>query len=164
MSRIAGILDRLRFARTYTRWLLDATPEDQWFQMPGGVTHVAYQVGHLAIAQFRLCLKRCRADQPDDNALLPLAYLDLFGKLPPSPDVATYPPLTEIRATFDRVHERVLAEVPTFREPDLDLPPLVSHPKCQTRGECLDWAAAHEMLHAGQIGLLRRLLGHKPLW
>lgn len=84
--------------------------------------------------------------------------------MPPSPDEASYPPLAEITATFDRVHERVLAEGPTYLEPDLDLPPLISHPKCQTRGECLEWAAAHEMLHAGQIGLLRRLLGHKPLW
>lgn len=164
MSRLDSILDRIRFARRYTLWLLDATPESDWFQMPSGITHVAYQVGHLAIAQFRLCLKRCRGDRPDDDTLLPPAYLDLFGKLSPSPDESAYPPLADIKATFDRVHERVLAELPAVREPDLDLPPLLPHPKCQTRGECLAWASAHEMLHAGQIGLLRRLLGHKPLW
>ena len=34
----------------------------------------------------------------------------------------------------------------------------------QTKLDSLFWCAHHEMLHAGQIGLVRRLLGQAPLW
>ena len=30
--------------------------------------------------------------------------------------------------------------------------------------ECLHWCSAHEMIHAGQIALLRRLFGQSPIW
>jgi uncharacterized damage-inducible protein DinB len=34
----------------------------------------------------------------------------------------------------------------------------------QTKRASLLWCAQHELVHAGQIGLLRRLLGYPPLW
>lgn len=37
-------------------------------------------------------------------------------------------------------------------------------PLAKTKMESLLWCAHHEMLHAGQIGLLRRQLGYAPLW
>ena len=33
-----------------------------------------------------------------------------------------------------------------------------------TKLRALLWCARHEMLHAGQIGLLRRHLGYPPMW
>lgn len=164
MSRLDGILDRIRFARRYTLWLLDATPEAEWFQMPGGITHVAYQAGHIALTQFRTCLARGRGERPTDADVIPPTYRDLFGRNPPSPDPAVYPTPAEIRASMNRVHAQVMLEVPTFTSLDLDevVPP--EHKYCKTRGEFLELYSAHEMIHTGQIGLLRRLLGHKPLW
>ena len=70
----------------------------------------------------------------------------------------------DLRATFDRVHERALSEVSEVDPASLDLPILRPHDICKTRRDCLVWCAQHEMLHAGQIGLLRRQLGHDPLW
>ena len=37
-------------------------------------------------------------------------------------------------------------------------------PKVKTKIDTLRWCGDHELIHAGQIGLLRRLLGHKPVW
>ena len=164
MSRLDHIRDRLQFARRYTLDLLAATPEADWFRMPDGITHVAYQVGHIAHAEYRLCLLRVRGEQPGDDVVIPPNFVELFGRLYPSPDPANYPPLADIRAALDRVHERVLAELPTFTRFDLDEPVPSTHRLCKTRGEFLEWCPMHEMVHAGQIGLLRRLLGHKPLW
>jgi hypothetical protein len=166
MTSLDLILERIRFVREYTISLLDATPESDWFRMPsGGVTHIAWQVGHLALAEYRLGLHRCRGIQPGDDALLPPNFLDLFGRsIDPDPDPAKYPPLSEIRAVFDRVHARVLAEVPSYTQFDLDEEVPANHRFCKTRRQFLDWCPLHEMTHAGQIGLLRRLLGHKPVW
>ncbi len=33
-----------------------------------------------------------------------------------------------------------------------------------TKLRALLWCAHHEMLHAGQMGLLRRHLGYPPMW
>ena len=110
-------------------------------------------------------LFRYRGERPEDAQILPPNYAALFGiESVPTADTAAYPTTTEIRATLDRVHEAVLAQAPTHDDAHYDQPLAVPHRLCKTRGECLYWASAHEMMHVGQIGLLRRLLGNKPLW
>ncbi|WP_148114872.1 DinB family protein [Tautonia sociabilis] len=42
----------------------------------------------------------------------------------------------------------------------LDQPPLTPLRNCTTKYGVLAWCSQHEMRHAGQIGLLRRFLGH----
>jgi hypothetical protein len=166
MSALRMALDQIGFARGYTQRLLDSFPQAEWFRMPSeGVTHVAWQVGHLAMAQYRLALERLRGVQPGDNALISPEFLKTFaGQSRPDPDATHYPSAEEIRSVFDRVHEQVLREVPNHPEDDLATAPTRSHLLAKTKGESLLWCAAHEMVHAGQIGLLRRLLGHPPLW
>jgi hypothetical protein len=159
-------LEQIAVARRYTTHLLDGIDPADWFRMPaGGVTHVAWQVGHLAFAQYRLALERVRGVRPDDSALLPEQYLRLFARdSVPEADPAKYPGPAEIREVFDRVHERVLRDLRGFPESDLSTPLPVPHRVAKTKGEALLWCSHHEMLHAGQIGLLRRLMGHRPQW
>ena len=49
---------------------------------------------------------------------------------------------------------------------DAELDQSVPHPHrfATTKLRALLWCAHHEMLHAGQIGLLRRHLGYPPVW
>ncbi|MBX9628859.1 MAG: DinB family protein [Gemmataceae bacterium] len=96
---------------------------------------------------------------------LPPDYLQTFGRDPVvSPDPARYPSPADIRATFDRVHERALADLTDFPDADLDSGIGAAHRFCRTKLDCVRWCSAHEMLHTGQIGLLRRLFGHPPVW
>ena len=166
MSRVETALANIAFARAYTLRLLDRVPPADWFRMPpGGVTHVAWQVGHLAMAQFRLVMERVRGPRPDDADLMPPDFLRLFLRdSVANPDPSAYPPADAIRVVFDRVHARVLADLPLIRDADLDGPVLPPHALCRTKIECLHWCSHHEAVHAGQIGLLRRLLGHPPVW
>jgi uncharacterized damage-inducible protein DinB len=166
MSRLQLAIDQIVFARNYTLELLEQTPADEWFrQPPGGVTHVAWQVGHLAYAEYRLALWRIRDRQPPDEALFSQDFVRMLGpNSVPDPDPAKYPGQAEIRATLDRVHEQALRELPTLGEAELDQPVPHPHPFATTKLRALLWCAHHEMVHAGQIGLLRRLLGYPPLW
>jgi uncharacterized damage-inducible protein DinB len=165
MSRFQLGLGQIEFARRYTRELLDQTPPAEWFRQPAaGVSHVAWQVGHLACAEYRMTLWRTRGVQPEDAALVPEGFAQLFGyESVPQPDPAMYPDQAYIRAVFDRVHDQVLRELGGMDESTADQPVLHPHPFAKTRLEALLWCASHEMLHAGQIGLLRRQLGHPPL-
>lgn len=166
MSRIAAALDGIGFARSYTLNLLDAFPADDWFRMPdGGVTHVGWQVGHLTTSQYFLCLQRTRGPRPEDANFLPPEYVKLFGRQTVADsDPAKYPSPAEIRATLDAVLAQVRAELPSIDDASLDQPLTVPHRICKTKADCLVWCGRHELIHAGQIGLLRRLLGHAPVW
>jgi uncharacterized damage-inducible protein DinB len=57
-----------------------------------------------------------------------------------------------------------MAELPGFPDADFDSPITPTHDIAQTKIEVLHWCADHELVHAGQIALLRRLCGHKPIW
>jgi uncharacterized damage-inducible protein DinB len=62
------------------------------------------------------------------------------------------------------VHEQVLRELPALAEAELDQPVPHPHKFANTKLLALLWCAHHEMMHAGQIGLLRRQLGNPPMW
>ena len=166
MSRIQAALEGIAFARSYTLSLLDTIPHADWFRMPAGaVSHVGWQVGHLTSSQYRLCLLRTRGARPQDAEFLPADFIKTFGATSEiDPDPAAYPSPEAIRGVFDRVHRQVLAEVPTFDDAALDAPLETPHRICRTKFDCLPWCGRHELIHAGQIGLLRRQLGQKPLW
>jgi hypothetical protein len=166
VNRLQLAIEQIVFARNYTIGLLDKTPTTEWFrQPPGGVSHVAWQVGHLAFAQYRMALSRIRGTQPQDDGLISGEFVRLFGRdSVPDADPTKYPSQAEIRAVFDRVHEQVLRELRDLDESELDRPVLKPHPLVKTKLWALLWCAQHEAIHAGQIGLLRRQLGYSPLW
>ena len=162
MSELNTAIDQIRQARRYTEDLLQNIPDEYWFSSPpGGVTHVAWQVGHLAVCEYALALKRVRGVRPDDEQLVSAEDYRLYGKgSEPVFDASAYPPVAEIRELLQRVHQRTLDELAsldeaTVAEPTSDPP----HPMFNTKLGALVWCAQHEFLHAGQIGLLRRQLG-----
>jgi hypothetical protein len=166
MSTLRTALDQIVFARGYTLRLLEGFNPAEWFRMPAeGVTHVAWQVGHLAMAEYLLALDRIRGVRPGDDDLISPEFLRMFRRESrPDPDPSRHPSPEEMRAVLDRVHEQVLREVPQLPEAEWAAPPLKPHSLAVTKLEVLFWCGHHEMLHAGQIGLLRRLLGYAPQW
>jgi hypothetical protein len=165
VSRLKLAIGQITRARRYTIRLLDHTDPADWFRQPSDITHIAWQVGHLAVAEYRLALERIRGHFPRDELLLPRSLKACFVRESvPSPEPADYPSPAELRTLLDNVHEQVLRELPDLADETLDEPPTMPHPLFSTKLGSLLWCGQHEMLHAGQIGLLRRLLGKKPLW
>jgi hypothetical protein len=158
-------LGQIEFARAYTLATLADLDEDRWFTMPpGSPTHVAWQIGHLAMAEYGLCLFRQRGRQPIDLELMSGSFRKQFSKgSVPEADAGKYPTAAEIRATLDRVHAQVLAEAPSFSAELLQEPVEKPYAVEATKLGCLLFCSHHEMLHAGQLGLLRRLLGSQPI-
>ena len=152
---------QIEFARAYTLSLLADIDDQDWFRQPaGGVTHVAWQVGHLAMAQYGLCLFRLRGRLPEDTQLMSSQFRKKFSKgSTPDPDPSKNPSPGEIRAVFDLVYRQALQELPGYGESELDEPIEEPYAIFATKLGGLYFCAAHEMMHAGQIGLLRRLLG-----
>ena len=165
MSKRDLVLGEIQKVRRYTADLIDNVQDAEWFRQPAdGVTHVAWQVGHLAVCQYALCLRRIRGEHETDAELLPADYFSLFGKgSEPSPEADIYPSPAEIRTVFDPVFRATESELAELSESGLDEETTPAHPMFTTKLGALQWAAQHEMLHAGQIGLIRRQLGSTPL-
>src|SRR3984893_2789546 len=104
MTRLQLAIEQIIFARKYTIGLLEQTPASEWFRQPqGGVSHIAWQVGHLAFAEYRLALWRIRGPQTQDDALFSQEFVRLFGpNSVPDVDPAKYLAPAEIRAALDR--------------------------------------------------------------
>ena len=157
--------DQIVAAREYTESLLADIDPGDWFRQPDEVTtHVAWHVGHLAMAQYGLVLFRQRGRQTEDTELMSSRFRKQFSKgSQPESVVEDNPSVDEIQAVFTGVYRQAMEELERYPVEQLDDPvdkPYAAYP---TKYGALLFCAHHEMLHAGQIGLLRRLLGKSPV-
>jgi uncharacterized damage-inducible protein DinB len=163
-SRLSAALERIRIARMYTKMFLKDLQPDDWFWQPHeGVTHLAWQVGHLASAQYMLCLRRVRGESDGDEQLMSAEARKAFGRdSVPAPQEQTMP-APEILAALDRVFNQSVAELTEYDDQQLDVEVQPPHPLFKTKLGAVQWCSQHELVHAGQIALLRRLMGKAPL-
>ena len=164
-ARLEAAIDRMRRSRIFTRQFLPDLTADEWFWSPPQfTTHVAWQVGHLAVAQYNLCLKRLRGRTAEDEALISDAFFEAF-KFGSQPAVGANHnlPLEEIQRVFDGVHHQALTELPMVDNAELDAPVDPPHPVFKTKLGAIEWCSQHELVHAGQIAMLRRMMGKAPL-
>lgn len=165
-TMLQSTIGQIEFARAYTLELLAATPRELWFEMPGteddqGLpTHVAWQVGHLAVSQYGLLMFRMRGRRPEDLDLIPGRLRKTYGrggKPPVSPE--KQPSADELLDKLAEVHRLAMSEIamidPAMLLEPVDMPYAVYPCKLGAVMFC----PMHESLHAGQIGLLRRALG-----
>lgn len=166
MSSIGQAIVMVEGARRFTSRLLEQTPEGDWYRMPAeGVTHIAWQAGHLAVAQYHLLLQRIRGVRPGDEDRITQAFRTCFGRTSdPASVSASEWPAGRIREVMAQVHELALGELRQLPDSVWDEPVETPHPMFTTKGGALLWAPQHEMYHAGQIALVRRLLGFGYSW
>jgi len=164
-TQLQSAVDRLEMAHRRIKEFTDDLTPAEWFWHPAEfTTHVAWQVGHLAVSEYNLCLRRLRGRTKEDETLLPDAFIEHF-KLgsQPAADPADYPPIAEIKRVRDAVHAQMLKELSTLSDEALDVPVEQPHPVFKTKLGAVDYAPSHEMVHVGQIALLRRLMGKPAL-
>lgn len=156
---------QIEFARGYTNQLLADVQPDEWFKIPeGAVSHLGWQMGHLAMAQYGLVLLRIRGKEREDNEFITKDFIRCFKKgSTPEANAEKYPSPEDIRIVFDAVHARSVEEMKNFHVEELtETLPDPTAVYDNKLGSLL-FCAMHEMLHAGQIGALRRQLGKEPL-
>jgi hypothetical protein len=164
-QRLQLAVAHIESCRNYTNQLISDLSEDEWFWMPQpAISHIAWQIGHLAVAEYGLTLFRQRGRAEIDSELMTGAFRKAFMKgTQATSRREDYPSPAEIQAVRDRVHSQFLAEVDQFDGEPLDQPSDPPHSGSANRYGSLLFAGDHEMLHAGQIGLLRRLMGKAPV-
>ncbi len=162
-DRIQKAIERIEFSRAYTKQFLSDLTDEEWFWTPPGfVTHIAWQVAHVAASQYSLCLLRVRGHWESDDAIIPPEFFENFriGSTPQA-GAENNPPLKEIHRIFDGVQAQVLKEIADKSDEQLNVPVDKPHPAFDTLLGAVEYSPQHELVHAGQIALLRRLMGKK---
>ena len=156
-----AVLGQVDFARRYTLGLLENIPESLWPIIPTGASsHIAWQVGHLAVSQYGLMLFRQRGRAEGDLDLMPGWLRKRFGRgsVPPT-DSNEIPSKAALLECLEKIHIASMAALPSFSAEQLLEPtemPYAVHP---IKLGALLFCPLHESIHSGQIGLLRRMHG-----
>jgi uncharacterized damage-inducible protein DinB len=163
--RLQDAVRQIEFARGYTKVSLEGLTDDDWYWSPQEMTtHIAWQVGHLAMAQYGLTLFMQRGRAEIDSELMSGKFRKRFMKgTMPTRNREDYPEVAEILQVLDRVHDQMRTEIANFDGDHLDQPASAPHAAYATNLGSLLFASKHEMMHAGQIGMLRRLMGKEPM-
>lgn len=157
-AMLQGARGQINFARHYTLELLEATPKELWFQMPDGLpTHIAWQVGHLAVSQYGLLMFRIRGRQPEDLDLIPGTFRKAYARSSkPKADASGQFSPDELVDRLNLVHDTAMQELasvdPSVLLEEADMP-YAAYP---TKLGAILFCPLHEQIHCGQIGLLRR--------
>ena len=157
------ILRQLNEVRDRSEKLLSAfqTPEHWTHQLAAGTNHALWFAGHMAACDNWLIgiVATDRAKQMDD-------WYTLFGTgSRPTSDPDNYPPPA---AVLDAMRERrgVLTEILNgLSDEELErAAPEAITDWCPDVGTIFEGSVWHEAMHAGQVTLIRRALGHEPLF
>ncbi len=156
---------RIAFTDKMICEFIEGLEPELWFRMPSeGVTHIAWQVGHITLANYGLGMMRVRGKKAEDAGLLPESYAATFGRgSVPSQDQTIYPSIERMIELYKRVNDKLKEEMETYSLDLLDEPSLPEHPLFKTKFDTLIFLPYHAMMHFGQMGLLRRLSGKPPI-
>jgi uncharacterized damage-inducible protein DinB len=162
--------DHARYALQFSRRILNGqletfkTPETWVFQVHPKANHALWIAAHLALVdnsfinKFRPALAR-----------KPEGWDTLFGfGSQPKPDANEYPPPDEVLAYFHERRSTLLRLLDELSVEEWEAPapptgarsPLAGAPNM---GHSFIFVSQHEAMHAGQLTVAHRALGHAPL-
>jgi DinB superfamily len=160
-----SVIGQVEFIRAYTLDLLESVPDSLWPAIPSGAaTHIAWQVGHLAVSQYGLMLFRQRGRAEGDLDLMPGWLRKRFGRgSVPATDPSDVPTKAILLDLLDRIHRESMAVVPTLTIEQLSETTDMPYASFPIKLGALMFCPIHESIHAGQIGFLRRMHGLDPI-
>jgi hypothetical protein len=166
MSWNGFAITAMELARGMTLAGIDGlTDEEMMFQPKPGMNHALWLLGHISTSESGLILHACTG-----KSLLPGGWGEKFGiKSQPVGDAGSYPSKEEVLGVLAKTHAAAMEYVSGLAEEDLDKTPvgIARFPagvqaKFGTVAKCIAGHITHESSHAGQMAVLRRLMGKQP--
>lgn len=154
-----GIASGKSLVETYLKDLNDA---DLFVRAIPGTNHIAWQLGHLIDAENMMI----EAVRPGSMPKLPQGFKEKHSKeMATSDDPKKFLTKDEYLKLFNEQRAGTLKVLDSLSEADFDKPapePLKSF--LGTVGEVFALQGTHWVMHAGQWALIRRKLGHPPVF
>lgn len=160
------LAEELQDTREWTRKLIADLHGDDWvFQPAPGLAHPLWICGHLAVSQHTLVFVRCLKQ----NILVESfsRHFPIGGPIASAKDYG-YPNIANILDTMEDMHEQTVAAVHGMSDALLSEPAFAAdgkspHPHYKDKRGAVAHCNRHEAFHAGQLAMIRRLLGKQFL-
>ncbi len=163
MKLVEFMAEQLDGSRDWTLRLIADLKGNEWtFQPALGLAHPLWLCGHLASSENLLIHVRCLGTK----GLIDSTFAEHFpiGGPVKSAVEHDYPPVAVVLETMKSVHEETLRAIRGMSESLLAEPAFSAdgkspHPHYRDKAGVVAHCSRHEAFHAGQIALVRRLLG-----
>jgi uncharacterized damage-inducible protein DinB len=157
------ITRQLRQSREFCEKLLTAfkSPEDWTHQVAPDTNHALWFVGHMAASDnfFIGMIAPGRKRDLEDWS----GHFGMGSK--PTSDPDAYPPVAEVLDVMRERRTVLLELLAKMSDDELEKPtPADVAAFCPDYASIFEMAIWHEGLHAGQVTVIRRALGHKPVF
>jgi hypothetical protein len=153
---------QLKLIREISERILSAfhTPEQWTYQVHGQANHALWFAGHIGTVD-NFMIARLSPAQVREKA----GYRERFAMgSRPTPRPADYPPPAEVLAFMRDRREALLSLLAGLSEDNLAKPSPPGVPDFMPDvASIFQGAVWHEALHAGQVTVARRALGHPPM-
>jgi uncharacterized damage-inducible protein DinB len=137
----------------------DLSDADLLIRPVEGANHIAWQIGHLVVAEQRLAGQLPGVKLPE----LPPGFAEKHANKPAAQGAANgFSTKAQFLELFNKTREATLAAVTKLTDADLDKPATTPAPGIDTLGRVLNLIAVHSIMHGGQFSVVRRKLG-KPV-
>lgn len=138
------------------RLIDDITDEESLFRGKDNLQHIRWQTGHIVFGSY-LILRALGETVP-----LPGGWHDLFHRgCEFAEDATAYPTMAALREKFKSYDDKITARLEVMTDTELDK---ILDPEPIFETPALNAALflnAHAFYHAGQIAMIRRLLGRE---
>jgi len=154
---------QLKQVREMSEGMLGAfqKPEQWTHQVHPRANHALWFAGHMGVSDnfFVSLVDPSKAAEKE-------GYQAMFGMgSTPTSDPTAYPPPAEVLAYMRDRRQTLLDALDAMSDEDLAKPtPEGSPPMWSDIGDVFEMIVWHESLHAGQLSVARRGLGHDPLF
>ncbi len=155
-------LASLNFARRMTLAFLDGTPDELWNRVPvPGGNNAIWIAGHVAWEDDSVL----EGLVDDHESTLPPSWAERFAQgTRPSDNMADYPPIPEIRAQLDAQRAAFIDYFKANVDRLAELLPEQWHGFAKDRSALMNAVACHEMVHVGQLTVVRKSLNLQPVF
>ena len=145
-----------------TAYLADLDDRDLLVRPGPGCNHIAWQMGHLIGSEHEMM----ELVKPGSMPALPAGFSDRHNKATSRIDSASaFLSKEEYLALYHQQRQATLALLKSQSDADLDLPaPEKFRAYCKSRGDLFSLQGSHVLMHVGQWAVVRRKLGHPPLF
>ena len=165
MTQSELLAEQFDGTRQWTTILIADLKGDDWTFQPGeGLAHPLWLCGHLTSAQDSLVSVRCLG-RPSTLPMGFAAHFPIGGPVKSARE-HDYPPVDTVLSTMKETHPRTLEAIrgmsdSLLAEAAFGADGKTPHPHYRDKRGVVTHASRHEAFHAGQIAMIRRLLG-KP--
>ena len=158
-------LGQMDFARRYTLGLIEEVPDELWQAPAAGIpSNFAWQIGHLAVAQYGLMLFRQRGRAEGDIELMPGWFRKRYSRgTNPMEDPSPHPDRQTMLGMLERIHIASMEFMGQTPASALLEPTEMPYTAWPIKLGAFLFCPLHESIHSGQIGLLRRAHALPPV-